>query len=75
MLFHGISVPVSMVLVADDDLTIKKVLIRIGRLAIDVNTGQLFNIWFHDLGPCLAIVKVYSIDASLLCKLDDFINQ
>lgn len=75
IVFHGVSVPVSAVLIPDYDLTIEYVKWTVCRLAIDIDSLKLLKVSLHNLGPCLSVIKMDAIHTMPFCKVDNLFNQ
>jgi hypothetical protein len=54
--------PVAAVLVRKHDLSEQDLLVRVRSFTVVLNAVQLFNVQFHYVRPCLAVVQVDTVD-------------
>lgn len=62
---HDVGVPVSVVLVSNNNYTLHKVLRGVSGMTIIVYSLELFCVWLHDLWPGLAVIKMDAVNVSL----------
>lgn len=72
--FHTVCLPVPIVLIPNNDLSVHNLLRGVCVLTIHINSGQLLKIRFQYLGPGLPIIQVNAIDACLRGKGDNLIH-
>jgi hypothetical protein len=72
---HVVRVPISVVLVSEDEFTVHEVFRCVCRLSVHIQSGKLLDVWFHDLWPGLTIVQVDTINAEFLGICNDLIDE
>lgn len=72
---HVVRIPISMILVPDNNFTVHEVLSCVTWYAINVQSLQFFDIRFHYLWPGLSIIQMDAIDSVLLRVLDNLVNE
>jgi len=72
---HIIRIPVAMVFISNNNLAVHEVFCGVGRFTVNVNPLKFFNVWLHDLGPSLAIIKMNTVELIVLAVLNDLVNE
>lgn len=70
-----VCVPITMVFIAFNDFTIHEVFWGIGCLSVHVESVQFVQVRLKDLGPCLPIIQVDSINTCCFNEREDFFDE
>lgn len=72
---HNICVPVSVILISNDNISSHECLWRVCWHSIIIYSQEFFNIWLHNLWPSLTIVKMDSIDIHFISEGHNLVNE